>query len=163
LKAWQSILWGPYSKTAAIWLAVAFLIDQAAKWFLVALVDLDDALTWPVTSFFSLTMAWNRGVSYGFFASHQQAWLIIFSLAVVAFLWTWAATSPSKLRAICIGAVMGGALGNVFDRAWHGAVADFMDFHFGEWHWYIFNFADVAITLGVMGLVYESFKPQRPS
>jgi signal peptidase II len=156
-------LLGPHSRTALLWLIGAFLIDQAAKWFLVAIVDLDDALTWPVTSFFSLTMAWNFGVSYGFFASHQQMALIIFSLIIIAVLWSWAAASTSRLHAACLGLIMGGALGNVFDRAWHGAVADFMDFHLGDHHWYIFNFADMAITLGVVGLVYESFKPQRPN
>jgi signal peptidase II len=154
---------GPCSRTAFIWLIGAFLIDQASKWYLVAIADLDEAGTWPVTPFLNFTMAWNFGVSYGFLAVHQQAWLIAFSLGVTAMLWSWAAATQSRLQAASLGLIMGGALGNAFDRAWHGAVADFLDFHLHGWHWYIFNLADVFITLGVAGLVYESFKPHRPS
>ncbi len=150
-------VWGPLSRTAMLWAMAAFLIDQATKWFLVALVDLDDAGTWYVAPFFSLTMAWNEGISYSLFASYNQGLLIAISLAVTAMLWTWTASAENKLKAAGLGLIIGGALGNVFDRAWHGAVADFLDFHIGAWNWYIFNFADVFITLGVVALIYESF------
>jgi signal peptidase II len=150
-------LWGPCSATALFWLVAAFLADQSTKWFLVAIVDLDEALNWPVTSFFSLTMAWNRGISYSLFASHSQAVLIAASLVVCAILWGWTAAADNRLKAGGLGLIIGGALGNVFDRAWHGAVADFLHFYVGDWHWYIFNVADIAITVGVAVLIYESF------
>jgi signal peptidase II len=150
-------IWGPYSLLAAGWAAAMFLVDQATKWFLVALVDLDDARTWPVTSFFSLTMAWNEGISYSLFATHTQGFLIALSLVICAFLWSWVARAETRLVAVALGLVTGGALGNVFDRAWHGAVADFMHFHLGDWNWYIFNFADVGIVAGVALLIYDSF------
>ncbi len=153
----KSHLWGPHSPTALAWAAIAFLIDQSTKWFLVAIIDLDDAITWPITAFFSLTMAWNEGISYSLFAGHKQGLLIAISLAVTAMLWSWTATAENKLKAAGLGLIIGGALGNVADRAWHGAVADFLDFHLGEWNWYIFNFADVFITLGVILLLYETF------
>jgi signal peptidase II len=150
-------LWGAHSAFALKWLVIAFLADQSTKWFLVAIADLDDALNWPVTSFFSLTMAWNRGISYSLFASHQQGVLIAASLIVCAILWGWVATAGNRLKAAGLGLIIGGALGNVFDRAWHGAVADFLHFFIGDWHWYIFNVADMAITAGVALLLYESF------
>jgi signal peptidase II len=150
-------LWGIFSRIALLCAMAAFLIDQATKWFLVALVDLDDAGTWYVTPFFSLTMAWNEGISYSLFAGYKQGFLIALSLGVTAMLWTWTATAETTLKAAALGLIIGGALGNVFDRAWHGAVADFLDFHIGGWNWYIFNFADVFITVGVAALVYESF------
>ncbi len=153
----KKYLWGKHAITAAIWVAIAFLFDQATKWLLVATFDLDEAGTWPVTSFFSLTMAWNEGVSYGLFAEHRQIFLIMLSLAICAMLWTWVAEAQTRLKAASLGLIIGGALGNVFDRLWHGAVADFMHFHVGAWNWYIFNIADVAITLGVLALLYDSF------
>jgi signal peptidase II len=155
-------LWGPYSTTALVWALAAFLIDQATKWFLVALVDLDDAGTWPVTSFFSLTMAWNEGISYSLFSSHKQGLLIAISLAVTVLLWTWTTSADNRLKAASLGLIIGGALGNVADRAYHGAVADFLDFHWGAWNWYIFNFADVFITLGVALMLYETFTIKHP-
>lgn len=150
-------LWGPHSRTALLCVIVAFVIDQVTKWTLVGPLDLDEAGTWAVTSFFSLTMAWNEGISYSLFAGYKQGLLIALSLAVTAMLWTWTATAENALKAAGFGLIIGGALGNVFDRAWHGAVADFLDFHWGEWSWYIFNFADVFITVGVTVLIYESF------
>ncbi len=161
------MMWAKHSPVAAIWAAAMFLIDQASKWFLVALVDLDDAGTWPVTSFFSLTMAWNEGISYSLFATHKQGWLIALSLCLVAFLWVWVVKATNRLQAVSLGLIIGGALGNVFDRAWHGAVADFMHFHlpaqWGNWSWYIFNFADVGIVAGVGLLLYDSFTEGRAS
>ncbi len=157
----MSLLWGPYSTTAAVWAAIMFLFDQATKWFLVAIVDLDDARTWPITSFFSLTMAWNEGISYSLFASYRQGFLIALSLVICSLLWSWVVKAESRLVAMALGLIIGGALGNVFDRFWHGAVADFMHFHWGNWHWYIFNMADVAIVAGVGLLIYDSFTSGR--
>jgi signal peptidase II len=156
-------LWGPLSAYGLAWATFAFLLDQVTKWTLVGPVDLDELGTIPVTSFFSLTMAWNEGVSYSLFATHRQGVLIALSLAITAMLWTWVSSAGNRLKAAGLGLVIGGALGNAFDRAWHGAVADFLHFFVGNWHWYIFNFADVAICIGVALLIYESFtmSPQK--
>ena len=108
-------------------------------------------------------MAWNEGVSYSLFATHRQGWLIALSLCLVALLWAWVVKTTNRLQAAALGLIIGGALGNVFDRAWHGAVADFMHFHWGNWSWYIFNFADVGIVAGVALLLYVSFTEGRAS
>jgi signal peptidase II len=151
-------LWGSHSRSTFTWLIAAFIADQATKWFMVAVIDLDDKLRIPVTSFFDFTMGWNRGVSYSLFATHQQGVLIAVGLVLSAVLWFWSASnSTGKLGATGFGLIIGGALGNVFDRAWHGAVADFLHFFWGNWSWYIFNIADVAITIGVILLLYDSF------
>jgi signal peptidase II len=80
---------------------------------------------------------------------------------LVVFLWTWVVKATHRLQAMALGLIIGGALGNVVDRVWHGAVMDFLHFHWGNWSWYIFNFADVGIVAGVALLLYDSFTEAR--
>jgi signal peptidase II len=78
------------------------------------------------------------------------------------FLLRWLARAESRLVALALGAVIGGAIGNVIDRLRFGAVVDFVDVHAWGWHWYVFNVADAAIVLGVCALVWDAlFQPQK--
>ena len=115
-------------------------------------------------------MAWNRGISYGLLKQDSDAgrWVLVaVSLAAVLALVYWLAQSHSRLPALSLGLIIGGAVGNVVDRIRFGKVADFFSFHIGshDWHvfnidlyvdWYVFNMADVAIVAGVAGLLYDS-------
>lgn len=143
--------------------ALALIADQASKNILLYWFDFrtmppyDRIELLPV---FSLVMVWNRGVSYGLFqADSFQGWLIltVFSLAAVAGLTWWLWKLDRRFLAAGVGLLIGGALGNVIDRIIYGAVADF--FHFYAWgrDWYVFNVADVAITVGVMVLLLDAF------
>ena len=84
-------------------------------------------------------------------------------LAIVAVLVAWLVRATDRLSALSLGFLIGGALGNILDRIIHGAVADFFYFHVGNFHWYVFNLADVAIVAGVAGLLYSSWKIGGPS
>jgi signal peptidase II len=150
-------LWGPLTSLGAAIAVLTFLADQASKWWVLAVINLDEVLQIAVTSFFSLTMAWNEGISYSLFSTHKQGLLIALSLAITLGLWLWLVRAVQPLVAAALGLVIGGALGNALDRAVHGAVVDFLHFHYGDWSWYIFNVADIAIVAGVAVLVYDSF------
>ena len=91
----------------------------------------------------------------------SQGLLIAMALAISAGMWIWLAKVARPVTAAGIGLILGGALANAFDRAVYGAVADFFSFHVGNFNWYIFNLADVAIVAGVGLLVYESFTEGR--
>jgi signal peptidase II len=113
-----------------------------------------------VTPFFDLVLAWNRGISYGWFAQESDAgrWALIgISLLVTVGLWLWLAHTRRPVSAAAMGLVIGGALANTMDRIVHGAVADFFLFHGFGHSWYVFNIADTAIFVGVALLLYESF------
>ncbi len=156
------------------------IIDQLTKWiamerFLRPAHDGTsvDILSWfgsipvkipyvevPVTGFFNIVMVWNKGVSFGLF-NHGSTGIdaqILMGLALVisvAFLvWLW--RSSSWFQGIAIALVIGGALGNVIDRARFGAVADFLDFHIAGLHWPAFNIADSAIVIGIGLLIFYS-------
>jgi signal peptidase II len=148
-----------WSKLAPLTVALALLVfalDQAHKWWMINVFDIATLAPVRVLPFFDLVMVWNHGVSYGLFPSHAQALLIAVSLAITAGLWVWACRMERALGAASLGLVIGGALANALDRALKGAVADFFHFHYGNFSWYVFNLADVAIVAGVALLLYES-------
>ena len=114
-----------------------------------------------VAPFMDLVLAWNRGVSYGWFASSSQTgrWILVAVMAaIVSVLAFWLVRATDRFSALCLGLLIGGALGNILDRILHGAVADFFFFHVGSFQWYVFNLADVAIVAGVAGLLYSSWR-----
>jgi len=127
--------------------------DQLTKsWMIDYLTDPARHGAEPVTAFFSLVLVRNRGVSFGLFNSDSNAYSVIFSVlaaAVVMGLLVWLWRTRSALVAAAIGLIAGGAVGNVIDRLRFGGVTDFLDFHWGEWHFPAFNLADSAITVGV--------------
>lgn len=157
-------LFGRLSPLGAAFAVAAFAADQAFKWWMLAIVDIAARRHIRLTPFFDLVLGWNRGVSYGWLASSHELvrWgLTGLSVAIVAVLAVWLARTTRALTAAGLGLVIGGALANAFDRVVHGAVADFFLFHVGQWQWYVFNLADVAIVAGVAALLYESWAEDR--
>jgi signal peptidase II len=146
--------------------AVALFVDQASKFGLLygaGFLHMGSDQSIPVLPFFNLVMVWNPGISYGLFPASSilgTAMLVLISLAAVAGLgyWLWGMTSLSL--AVGVGMVIGGALGNLIDRLAYGRVADFFHFYGFGYDWYVFNVADVAITLGAVAIIYEVLKPQ---
>jgi signal peptidase II len=144
------------------------VVDQATKWWILEVARLDEVTHIPVFNAgpfgFDLTMVWNRGVTFGLL-SGEGAWnhIILAALAagIAAFLLRWMARAENRLTAVALGAVVGGAIGNVIDRIRFGAVVDFVDTHAWGWHWYVFNVADAAIVCGVVALVADAlFRPK---
>lgn len=156
-------LLGPLTRDGVSAALVTALLDQASKLWLLYAYDLGSRGRVPVLPFFDLVLVWNKGISYGLFAQDtalgQMVLLGVKALAAV-FLWVWLARAETRLTAICLGLIIGGAIGNAIDRFAHGAVVDFALLHLTTstftFNWYVFNLADVAIVAGVAGLLYET-------
>lgn len=139
-------------------------LDQLTKWWIVNFV-MNPPSVIEVTPFFNLVLGLNRGVSFGMFSSDSNLsrWLLTaLALAIVCALavWLWRAEKP--WLAVALGLIIGGAIGNVIDRAMVGAVVDFLDFHAADYHWPAFNVADMGITCGAAVLIWDSvFGDQR--
>jgi signal peptidase II len=117
-----------------------------------------------VTSFFNLTLTYNRGISFGLFNEGAGLNALVFSLAaaaIVALLVFWLSRVESPFLAVAIGLIIGGAIGNVTDRIRLGAVVDFLDFHVGSLHWPAFNVADSAICIGVAAMLLDGLLLRR--
>lgn len=156
LRAW---LWGPLSPLGlGIALATA-VIDQAHKTWMLYVYDIGAKAPVAITPFFDLVLVWNQGISYGLLPQESAVgrWgLILFALGASVALAVWLARLESRLTAIAIGLIIGGAIGNAIDRILYGAVTDFFSFHAFGYQWYVFNIADTAIVAGVVGLLYDS-------
>jgi signal peptidase II len=160
-KADRSHFWGPVSAFGVSVAAVACLVDQAVKCWLWYVFGLTHHVPEPVAPFVNLTLTWNTGISYGLFPQEGPfgAWaLLTFKVLAVGFLWLWLARAASRMTALALGLIIGGAIGNAIDRLHWPGVMDFVDLHVGNFHWYVFNLADVAIVAGVVALLYESLR-----
>jgi signal peptidase II len=152
-------VWGPYSVLGLGVALLAALADQVHKVWTIGLLEAVPGQKIVLAPFFDLELAWNRGVSYGLLKQDSDAGrfaLSAFAILAVFALAYWIAHFRTRIAAIGAGLVMGGAIGNAADRFHYGAVADFFAFHVGNFHWYIFNLADVAIVAGVGALLLDS-------
>jgi signal peptidase II len=157
------MLWGPLTRFGLVVALAATVIDQAMKLWLLFVIDLGGRGILPLAPFLDLVLTWNTGISYGLFRQEgplgQWALLALKAIAV-ALLWIWLSRATTRLTALSLGLIIGGAVGNAIDRFAYGAVADFVLFHVStarfSFKWYVFNLADVAIVAGVIGLLYET-------
>ena len=164
MAARSRMFWGPLTAFGLAAAAIACVLDQASKLWLLKVFDLADKGVVKVAPFVDLVLTWNTGISYGWFQQEGpfgQGALLALKVVAVALLWIWLAQASSRLSALSLGLIIGGAIGNGIDRLAYGAVVDFVLLHAetATWrfNWYVFNLADVAIVAGVAGLLYESF------
>ena len=139
--------------------ALTLVADQVSKELLLRYLLKAGAIVPVIDDFFRLVIVWNRGVSFGMLGGDRALppWLLsAVAVAVCVGLFIWLRRTDRLLTGWGIGLVMGGAIGNVIDRARWGAVFDFADFYVGEWHWPAFNIADSAIVVGVGLMLIDS-------
>ena len=145
---------------------VVLAADQASKWWILHRLDLPALGTVALLPVLNLTMVWNHGVTFGLLWSTGPAapyLLGALALAVVVALAVWLRRAANPLVASAIGAIAGGAIGNVVDRLRYGAVVDFIHAHALGYSWYVFNVADAAIVCGVGALMIETLLPNPAS
>ena len=153
--------------------ALLLAADQASKWWILEGLRLSELRNVPLLAAgpfgLDLTMVWNRGVTFGLLSGEGPLNHLILALvaaAIALFLLRWMVRAETPLVAVAVGAVIGGAVGNVIDRLRFGAVVDFLDAHVavgsGVWHWYVFNIADAGIVCGVAVLLADALF-RRPS
>ena len=150
------------------WLALALIIliaDQFTKTLILGYYRLGDSTV--VTSFFNIVRAHNTGAAFSFLAgaSGWQRWLFtsIGIAATLLILWMLKSHAGQKLFSFALACILGGAVGNVVDRLLHGYVVDFLDFHWGGWHFPAFNVADSGITVGAVCLILDEILRVRRS
>ncbi len=144
--------------------ALTLALDQGNKLWLMDVFDISARQPVSLGPFLDVVMARNRGISYSLLSARTPAgrWaLFAFALAATVAISVWLWRTPTRLVALGLGLILGGALGNAVDRFSYGWVADFYYFHVGSFHWYVFNLADVAIVAGVALLLGDSLVVSR--
>jgi signal peptidase II len=158
----RSLVWSRWAPLALAVFLATVAIDQVHKWWMLSVYDIASKGRIEVTPFFDIVFVKNIGISYSLFNQESalgQYLLAGFAVVASAALWVWLnRSSASRLMAISLALIIGGAIGNAIDRLRLGGVADFFSLHAYGFYWYVFNIADMAIVAGVAALLYESFR-----
>ena len=132
-----------------------FLADRASKIYILRIAEVESVVDIYVNPYLNFYLIWNKGIAFGLFSFNESliynSVSLIIGLIIVAILILIIKSEDIKKYAFLL--VLGGALGNLYDRVYYSAVPDFIDFHIREIHWFIFNVADIFITIGVIFLI----------
>ena len=137
-------------------LITIFLIDRISKFYVLKLAEVEGSVDIYITPYLNLFLIWNKGVAFGLFAANGSmiynaiTVMIAFIVIVILFM-MW---KNDNIQRYFLALVVGGALGNFYDRAVYTAVPDFIDLHFHGFHWFVFNVADIFISIGVFCLIF---------
>ena len=142
------------------WMLVATILlglDQASKWLCLNYLVLYKPVS--IMPFFNLLLAYNEGAAFGILSSEngwQRILFIVLAMGVSSLIiyWLYKLSYSNFLESSALVLILGGALGNLLDRIYYGYVIDFIDFYVGNWHWYVFNLADVFICIGAALFTY---------
>ena len=136
-------------------LVTIFLIDRISKFYILELVEIKGSVDIYITSYLNLFLIWNKGVAFGLLSVNESMFyniitFIIGLIIIIILIMMW---KNDNVQRYFLGLVAGGALGNFYDRIVYTAVPDFIDIHINNFHWFIFNVADIFISLGVILLI----------
>ena len=140
-----------------------FSTDRLTKLFVINSVEKFGQTSIYQSSFLDLNLIWNSGIAFGLFSFDDKIYYN-FMTAIILIIITiilWFITKTKNVEKIAFMMIFGGALGNIFDRLYYTSVPDFIDIHVGDLHWFIFNVADIFISLGIVLLIILEFYPKK--
>ncbi len=146
-------------KKIIIYLFIFFLIfflDRFSKLYILNLADTDNSLNLYLTPFLNFYLIWNKGIAFGLFSFDKNFIynLITFLIIFITFIILIIAIKSEDYKGYFFITIFSGSVGNLYDRIYYSAVPDFIDFHLNNFHWFIFNIADIFISLGVICLIF---------
>tara|TARA_B100001079_G_scaffold256216_1_gene252494 strand:+ start:367 stop:861 length:495 start_codon:yes stop_codon:yes gene_type:complete len=138
-----------------IFVVAIFLVDRLTKIYILNLSEGGTEVDFYIFSFLNIYLVWNSGIGFGLFSVEPNLFynFITFLIIVINFILIYLLIKSSTKKSFLFTLILGGSLGNMYDRLYYFAVPDFIDFHLGDFHWFIFNVADIFITIGIIGLI----------
>ena len=135
---------------------IIFAFDRISKMYILNLAEINNTLNVYITPFLNFYLIWNKGIAFGLFSFDQNIAydFITFFIALVTLIIFIIAIKSSDFKGYLFMVIFSGSIGNLFDRFYFSAVPDFIDFHINDFHWFIFNVADIFISLGVICLIF---------
>ncbi len=132
-----------------------FATDRLSKLYILNLAEIDQTLNLFVTPFLNFYLIWNKGIAFGLFSFDQNFIynLITFLIVIITLIILFIALKSKDYKGYFFISIFSGSIGNLYDRLYYSAVPDFIDFHINNFHWFIFNVADIFISLGVICLI----------
>jgi len=143
-----------------------FFLDRGVKIYLLNLQATGTDIDYYIFPFLNFYLVWNTGIGFGLISLESNIMyhmltviILVINIVLIIFL-----IKSKGIAAYLVALIIGGSLGNLFDRIYYYAVPDFIDLHFGDFHWFIFNVADIFITVGIIGLIFiELFRKEKTS
>ena len=134
---------------------VLFTLDRACKIYLINLQSAGVDVDFYIFSFLNISLVWNTGLGFGLASMEANAiyHIITIIIGLINILIIYLVIKSDNNQGYMFAILLGGSLGNLYDRAYYFAVPDFIDFHINNFHWFIFNIADIFITIGIFGLI----------
>tara|TARA_Y100000768_G_scaffold262662_1_gene200259 strand:+ start:951 stop:1424 length:474 start_codon:yes stop_codon:yes gene_type:complete len=136
-------------------IVVIFILDRISKYYILELSKSYEKINIKVTSFLNFNLVWNDGIAFGLLSFQQNFYYQIITIIIImiTLVIIWFAFRSKGLEKIGFLMISGGSLGNIFDRLYYSSVIDFIDLSYNNFHWFIFNVADIFITFGVIMLI----------
>ena len=133
-----------------------FSLDRISKIYLLELQSSGTDIDFYINSFLNIYLVWNSGIGFGLAAMESNIYYHILTtiIVLVNLGLIFLMIKSKRIYSYLVAIVIGGSLGNLFDRIYYYAVPDFIDIHIGEYHWFVFNVADIFITIGIIGILY---------
>ena len=139
---------------------IAFILDRVSKILIINHSNTFGKLDMSLNPFLNLNLIWNEGIAFGLFSFDEKNYynLLTFLIIGIILVLLWLMIRSSGLEKLGFASVIGGSFGNVTDRIFYSSVPDFIDLNYNGFHWFVFNVADIFITLGVIMLIFYEFK-----
>ena len=136
--------------------SILFFLDRISKVYLIHLQEIGTNIDFYILPFLNFFLVWNTGVGFGIMSLEANIYYHILTIiiAIINVVLIYYLFKVRGIQIYFVALIIGGSLGNLFDRIYYYAVPDFIDFHIGNFHWFIFNVADIFITLGIIGLLF---------
>ena len=135
---------------------IIFSLDRVSKFYVILNSESNLSPSLFTSKFLNINLIWNEGIAFGLLSFDQKLYynLLTVVILIITAIILWMVSRSKGMEKIAFLIVLGGSLGNIFDRVLYKSVPDFIDFHINNFHWFIFNVADIFITLGVILLIY---------
>ena len=142
-----------------IFLIVCFALDRFSKIYILNILNNEGQVDFYINQYLNIYLVWNTGIGFGLFSSENNIFYNVLTgiIILINFVLFYFAFIETKIKSFFLMIIVGGSLGNLFDRVYYRAVPDFIDLNYAGYHWFIFNVADIFITFGIICLILSEF------
>jgi len=134
-----------------------FFLDRISKIYILNLAENQETIDITINSFLNIILVWNSGIGFGLFQFDERfAYnLITILILIINFVIIYLLLNAEKFHKILFAMILGGSFGNLYDRIYYSAVPDFIDLNYNGYHWFVFNVADIFISIGIFALIFH--------
>ncbi len=142
-----------------IFLVICFAIDRFSKIYILNILNNEGQVDFYINQYLNIYLVWNTGIGFGLFSLENNLYYNLFTgiIILINFVLLYFAIIETKIKSIFLMIILGGSLGNLFDRVYYRAVPDFIDLNYAGYHWFVFNVADIFISIGIICLILAEF------